>query len=43
MKVLDEENFVRGLNDILGDSGENAGVCWYNDTVFRIFVKGFAL
>ena len=43
LQVLDKKNFVWGFNDILGDSFEFTGVRWYNDTVFRVFVKLFAL
>ena len=46
LQVLDKKNFVWGFNDILGDSVESttgAWERWYNDTVFRVFVKLFAL
>ena len=43
LQVLDEKDLVWGFNDILGDGFEFTGERWYNDTVFRVFVKGFTL
>ena len=38
LQVLDEGNFFREFNDILGDSCDILGERWYNYTVWRVTV-----